>query len=153
MSFDPEAIVDGLFQFLVEAVGSSYQTITSEDGKRLRVKYWSQVPEASQPALFVRNMGETDSYGDSDDLQITDLNIDIWIYCRTPMDEVPDTTLNALIMGIRAALDPGPFATRLTLGDPAIYRCRIEGKTQRDPGDLDQQAKAVIPVVIRLNPQ
>ncbi|MDB5405681.1 MAG: hypothetical protein JWL84_593 [Rhodospirillales bacterium] len=113
-------------------------------GRRLAL--WNKTP--NQPACFVRN-----SPGDLYEMSGTQnvarvIEAEIWIYAKVGPDDVPGTALNNLVDAIEVALAPS-FATpgRQTLGG-LVQHCWLEGKSALDPGDIDGQAKAVLPVRI-----
>ena len=112
-----------------------------------RVLLWSKV--AAQPALFLRNVDDEDVW-DNPVLPKTTLDVEVWIYSRAGAnpDLAPGVGLNNLVDAVRAAFKPdNPMTRTLTLGG-LVQWCRIEGKSDFDPGDLDGQAKAVVPVKI-----
>lgn len=112
-----------------------------------RVVSWTQVTD--QPALFVRKLGETSSRNGDAPGRVT-LHLELWIYSKAGEDPsvVPDAALNDLLDAIDTALKPDNVLTnRLTLGG-LVHHCWIEGETLLDPGDMDQQAKAIVPVFI-----
>jgi hypothetical protein len=113
-------------------------------GRRLRP--WSQVTE--QPAMFVRDVDEEyppRPHG----LARATLEAEIWIYSNAGKDPngIPTASLDPLVDAVEASLEPvWPYQTQ-TLGGLCTHAW-IEGRLMKDPGDLDQQAKAVIPVRI-----
>lgn len=114
-----------------------------------RVKHWNQV--AAQPALFIRHTGDDDVWM-GEGLCETYIELEVWIYAKTGQDPdaVPDTGLNYLARAIRVALQPDDGeGGEFTMGG-AVYRCRIEGRSEFDPGDQDSQGKALIPIKILL---
>jgi hypothetical protein len=112
-----------------------------------RALYWSKV--SAQPALFLRNTGTV--YERQGSLLKRVLKAEIWIYSQAGknVDFAPGIALNNLIDAIEAALDPGPTSDRQTLGG-LVQHCWLDGDGVDDPGDLDGQAKAVLPVKIAL---
>lgn len=114
-----------------------------------RMKLWSDVPAVDQPALFVAEHGETVAYGGENLPSKTILNVDLFIYSaagRDP-DSVPARDLNIALDALSAALAPEPVSGRQTLGG-LVHHCRIEGRIVKDPGDLDGQGLALVPVRI-----
>ncbi|HUO54279.1 MAG TPA: hypothetical protein VMU18_06045 [Rhodoblastus sp.] len=114
-----------------------------------RVKLWSDVAAADQPALFVGEHGENVVYSGETFPGKTTLNVDLLIYTSTGRD--PDSTpardLNIAIEALIATLTPDPKVGRQTLGGLVQY-CRVEGRVVKDPGDLDGQGFALVPVRI-----
>jgi hypothetical protein len=114
-----------------------------------RVKLWSDVAPADQPALFVGEHGETVAYAGDNFPSKTTLNVDLLIYCSAGRDpeSVPARALNIAIEALVATLAPDPKTGRQTLGG-LVQSCRIEGRVIKDPGDLDGQGFALVPVKI-----
>jgi hypothetical protein len=75
----------------------------------------------------------------------TFVDLRIYIYARTTKDQVPDTVLNGLIAQLAAVFAPDDASNECT-----ISWVRIQGKTSFYPGDLTDQALAVVPVSILL---
>lgn len=129
------------------ATGVSFKTGFLTTGRR--VQLWSQT--ASQPALFLRNVDDDYTVRDTQPPRRT-MNVQAWIYSKggANPDAAPGVALNNLLDAIDTALQPdSPLVNRLTLGN-LVYSCRIDGKITYDPGDLDGQAKAIIPISIVL---
>ncbi len=124
-----------------------FQTV----GRRLRP--WSQV--VALPALFVRHIGGEHLYSNATSAAtITSrgglparlfIDAQLWIYSLAGVDGIPEDAVDRLIDIVEAALLPRPAGTAQTLGG-LVRDCWPEGKYTVDPGDLDGQAKAVIPV-------
>lgn len=108
-----------------------------------RVIHWSKV--AAQPAIFVRHIKERYPTRPTGMLAKVEINTEIWIYCRVPDDANADSSMNPLLDAVELALKPNPVTSVQTLGG-AVIHCWIEGDLDIDPGDLDNQAKAVIPI-------
>ncbi|MCI4680178.1 hypothetical protein K9U39_10980 [Rhodoblastus acidophilus] len=114
-----------------------------------RVKLWSDVAAADQPALFVGEHGENVAYAGDSFPSKTTLNVDLLIYTsagRDP-DSTPARDLNVAIEALIATLAPDPKIGRQTLGG-LVQSCRVEGRVIKDPGDLDGQGFALVPVKI-----
>jgi hypothetical protein len=73
-------------------------------------------------------------------------------FCRAEIGDVGDTFLNVMMDAVETALLPTkgdlPFNVQ-TLGG-LVYKCEIVGKIFRDPGDIDNQAMLIIPIVCML---
>jgi hypothetical protein len=126
---------------------AGFQTV----GRRLRA--WAQV--TALPALFVRHIG-----GDYVERSATSatsfitpgglpphvyIDVEIWLYSIAGADGIPEDAVDALIDIVEAALRPRPYGTAQTLGG-LVRDCWMSGKYTVEPGDLDGQAKAVLPV-------
>lgn len=108
---------------------------------------WDQV--TSQPALFMREPDEELLYPETI-LQIQVMKAEVWIYSKAGAnpDIAPITALNNLLDAVQAAFAPDdPIQQRFTLGG-LVHWCRLEGKIDKEPGDLDGQAIAVAEVLI-----
>lgn len=114
-----------------------------------RVRLWSDVSPHDQPALFFGEHGENVAYTVDAFPGKTTLNVDCLIYTcagRDP-DATPARALNLAIEALIAALAPDPKIGRQTLGGLVQY-CRVEGRIVKDPGDLDGQGFALVPIKI-----
>lgn len=144
MSIDHEAVLQGLIDQIAVGCGSNFKHYSR------RLKFWtdSQV----QPALFLRHTGDEDDWP-GEGLGIVTLEGELWLYCKASQDpsEAPDTELNRLVKLVRAVFEPDADGedARFTIGG-IVYRCRIDGKSLFDPGDTDEQSKALLPIKIML---
>ncbi|MBB4200692.1 hypothetical protein CCR94_01090 [Rhodoblastus sphagnicola] len=114
-----------------------------------RLKLWSDVASADQPALFVTEHAENIAFASESLPGKTTLNVDLFVYIsagRDP-DSIPARDLNLALDALIAALAPPPGSDRQTLGG-LVTHCRIEGRIVKDPGDLDGQGLALVPVKI-----
>jgi hypothetical protein len=112
-----------------------------------RVLLWSKVAE--QPACFVRNTGDLYDYAGIQNAKRI-MEVEVWLYSKAGQnpDAVPGIALNNMADALDVALAPSDMITgRQTLGG-LVQHCWIEGHSEFDPGDLDGQAKAVIPIRI-----
>lgn len=142
MSIDREAIVASLFDYIVFQVPHFKTT-----GRRLLM--WSD--EYPQPALFMRHTADDDQSA-LDPLQRDSIELELWIYSKAGADPAaqPDVELNRLVKMIRDALAPDDDDRQVfTLGG-TVWACGIQGRSERDPGDMDNQSKAVLPIKIIL---
>lgn len=108
---------------------------------------WQNV--TSQPALFLRG-GDDDNQYPNTILQELTMHAEVWIYSRAGEDPsvAPESALNNLIDCVQAAFAPDdPMRQRFTLGG-LVYWCRLVGRIEKTPGDLDGQAVAVADVEI-----
>jgi hypothetical protein len=118
-----------------------------------RLKMWSDVAPIDRPACFLFEGGlETYERGAAAVPKRTlDVKLFVYIDSRDP-ETVGASILNAIMDALDAAFVPaaedGPFG-RVTLGG-AAYRCAIEGKPLKDPGDLDGDGLLVVPIQIIL---
>jgi hypothetical protein len=114
-----------------------------------RVKLWTDVAAADQPALFIAEHGENIAYSSESTPGKTILNVDLLLYVAGAKDpeSIPARDLNVALDALFSALAPDPASGRQTLGG-LVHRCRIEGRIVKDPGDLDGQGLALVPVRI-----
>lgn len=117
-----------------------------------RLKLWSDVPAAMRPACFLHE-GGAETYADAAATPKRTLALRLFVYADAHDPGQPGAAaLNAIMDALDGALAPnGTDAAlgRLTLGGTA-WRCAIEGKVLKDPGDLDGDALLVVPIVVVL---
>lgn len=112
-----------------------------------RLRHWTDVGAAEQPALFQVQKSET-----AEERRPLPpkwrATVDLYLYAQAP-DELtaPATVLNPLIDAVEAALAPDPFSNVQSLGG-LVSHCWIAGKIQTDEGVLGGQAVAIVPVEI-----
>lgn len=122
-----------------------------------RLKPWPQV--TALPALFLRHIGGDYLYrGKTSAATFTTtgglppeiyLDADVVLYSVAGADGIPEDAVDALIDIVEAVLRPRPYGTANTLGG-LVRDCYVAGKYTVDPGDLDGQAKAIVPIRIFL---
>lgn len=115
-----------------------------------RLKLWSDVSSGEKPAIFQYERDDEQKGADRYVPPTVIMNADLYIYTAPGMDSgvIPISILNPLIDAVNAALKPGPAAGgKQTLGG-LVSHCYIDGKIMKDPGDLDGDGIAVIPVKI-----
>lgn len=112
-----------------------------------RFKHWSQV--TAQPALFLRDGTEEIQYRGTI-MQSQTMKCEVWIYSNAGEnpDAVPVIALNNLLDAVQSAFAPDdPNRGRFTLGG-LVEWCRLDGKIEKEPGDIGGQAIAVADVEI-----
>lgn len=135
-----EAIYAALFELLSGA--ASFNTASR------RLRHWSDVAAAEQPALFMVQKRETAARRRGLPPRWT-LLVDVFVYAHAP-DELtpPATVLNPLLDAIEAALAPDNAASNLqTLGGLAEH-VSISGAVETDEGVLGGQTVAILPIEI-----
>jgi hypothetical protein len=117
--------------------------------KSRRLKLWTDVNAAQKPAIFIAQRGQTYVQGSTATPQKVTLKADIFIYTDAGRDAiaVPSAALNDLVDAVDAALAGDVMTGQQTLGG-LVAHCWIEGEVMIDPGDLDGDGMAVIPVRI-----
>lgn len=143
--FSRESIYAALFALAGNAV--AFETATR------RIKEYSDVDQATQPALLQVELGEKwDSRIGMP--PVVTLNCRLFVYCESNDPTQPvSTQMNALLDALTNALAPpllpnGPF--RQTLGG-LVQHAGISGEVTISEG-LSGQSEAVIPVEITVNP-
>src|SRR5690348_2001477 len=132
-----EPIYSALFALLSAA--ASFATSSR------RLRHWSDVGSAEQPALFVVQKSETAERKAGLPAKWR-AAVDVYVYVHAPDDETaPSTVLNPLLDAIEAAL--APQGSVQTLGGLAAHAW-IAGKIETDEGVLGGQAVAIVPVEI-----
>ena len=111
-----------------------------------RLKLWTDVP--LQPACFLVGHTEQDNYTNEITPSKTTIEGMLYVYLKTSDPTcIPATDLNNILDGIDAAIAPSPATGKQTLGG-LVSHCRRDGKVMLDPGDLDGQGLALIPIKI-----
>jgi hypothetical protein len=140
-----------------QAIGALLQRVTGAYAwaatPSRRLKLWSDVPPAMRPACFLFEGGaETyDNAAGSTPKRSLDLRLFIYVDTHDPR-VIGAATLNVIMDALDAALAPSGADLALgrsTLGG-AAYRCSIDGKPLKDPGDLDGDGLLVVPIRIVL---
>ena len=112
-----------------------------------RLRHWSDVAAAEQPALFAIQKSETAE--ERRPLPVKwRARVDLYLYAQAP-DELtpPATVMNPLLDAVEAALAPDPASHVQSLGG-LVQHCWIAGRIETDEGILGGQAVAIVPVEI-----
>lgn len=113
-----------------------------------RFQLWTDIPAANKPALFMTEPDEQDDRIDLSEPNSQTLHAFLWIYIdSSDRSQVPIIAMNNLIDTVRAALAPNPLSGVQNLGG-LITDVSVVGKTMKDPGDLDNNGVAKIPLRI-----
>jgi len=127
---------------LLGLVAGSSSFITAS--RRLRL--WSEVGNGEMPAIVTHE--KKDSYaGGKNYLPVVEMNVDLYVYTRPGMDSgiTPISVLNPLLDAIDKAIAPNIVTRKQALGG-LVSHVWIDGEVLKDPGDLDGDGVAVIPV-------
>ena len=137
-----EPIYAALFDLVAGAAGFA----TAER----RLRHWSDVAPAEQPALFMAQKSEAAAIKALGAPAVWTLNVELYLYAHSSDPRLsPATGLNPLIDAVEAALAPSPATGRQNLGLPAmVQHAAIAGKIDTDEGALGDQAIAIVPVEI-----
>lgn len=137
-----EPIYRALFQFVRD---SAQFAVASR-----RLRHWSDVAPAEQPALFMSERGMSGVRKALGAPIMWTLRADFYIYahCSDPA-RAPAEILNPLIDAVEAALAPSPVTGIQNLGLPLMVQwAYLAGKVEVDEGVLGDQAVACLPVEI-----
>ena len=112
-----------------------------------RLRHWTDVGAAEQPALFQIQKSETAEERAKLPPKWR-AAVDLYIYAQAPDETTPPATvINPLLDAIAAALAPDPVSNVQSLGG-LVAHCWIAGKIQTDEGVLGGQAVAIVPIEI-----
>jgi hypothetical protein len=136
---------------IYEALFAQLQTISGITTFSRRLRHWSDVQPAEQPALFQAQKKELQQPKKGLPAKVT-LQCDIYLYVNTGNDltVTPATTINPLMDAIEAVLAPNP-ATGVQTLNGTVSHCWIEGEIISDEGVLGPQGVLIIPVFILVN--
>ena len=115
-----------------------------------RLRHWSAVSPAEQPALFMAQKTELASVKTLGAPTVWTLSVDLYVYAHSSDPYLaPAMLLNPLLDALEAALAPSPVTGIQNLGLPAmVQHAYIAGKVETDEGVLGDQAVAIVPVEI-----
>jgi len=115
-----------------------------------RLRHWSDVSPAEQPALFMTQKTELASIKTLGASTVWTLAVDLFVYAHSSDPYLaPATVLNPLLDAVEAALAPSAVTGLQDLGLPAmVQHAYISGKIETDEGVLGDQAVAIVPVEI-----
>ncbi len=135
-----------IYAALFERVAGAAHFVTA--ARRLR--HWSDLTPAEQPALFMRQKSELATAPALGAPTVWTLIVDLYLYAHASDPYIaPATVLNPLIDSVEAALAPLAATGVQDLGLPAmVQHACIAGKIQTDEWVLRDQAVAIIPVEI-----
>lgn len=137
-----EPIYTALFRLLEAA--ADFATVDR------RLRHWSDVAPAEQPALFMAQKSELASINTLGAPAVWTLAVDLYLYVHSSDPYLaPATMLNPLLDAVEAALAPSAATGLQDLGLPAaVQHAFIRGKIETDEGVLGDQAVAIVPVEI-----
>jgi hypothetical protein len=115
-----------------------------------RLRHWSDLTPAEQPALFMRQKSEVATLATLGAPTVWRLSLELYVYAHASDPYVaPATVLNPLVDAVDAALAPDAVTGVQDLGLPGSVRhAAIAGKLETTEGVLRDQAVAIIPVEI-----
>ena len=135
-----------IYAALFELIESAAAFVTAER----RLRHWSDVAPAEQPALFQRQKSETAVVKTFGAATVWTLLVELHVYVHSSDPYLtPAMQLNPLIDAVEAALAPAAATGIQDLGLPAMVRhAYIAGKIATEEDTLGNQAIATIPVEI-----
>jgi hypothetical protein len=150
---DVETIYAALWSQVSGVAGFANLAVLPSGATRPRLRHWSDVSAAEQPALFQSEGGLVPRYtADGRRAAMVPswtLRADLFIYAKAANEYTsPATVLNPLIQAVCAGLDPSPTDARQYLGIPQTVRETHITNIKTDEGVLGDQAVAVISVEI-----
>ena len=115
-----------------------------------RLRHWSDVSPAEQPALFMAQKTELASVKTLGAPTVWTLAVDLYVYVHSSDPYLaPATVLNPLLDAVEAALAPSATTGLQDLGLPAmVQHTYISGKIETDEGVLGDQAVAILPIEV-----
>jgi hypothetical protein len=137
-----EPIYAALFDLVAGAAGF----VTAER----RLRHWSDVAPAEQPALFMTQKSEAAAIKALGAPAVWTLHVELYLYAHSSDPRrSPAAVLNPLIDAVEAALAPAAPTGVQDLDLPAmVQHAAIAGKIDTDEGVLGDQAIAIIPIEI-----
>ena len=138
-----EPIYAALFDLAAGAAGF----VTAER----RLRHWSDVAPAEQPALFMTQKSEVAAVKTLGAPTVWTLLVEFYLYAHSSDPYLsPATVLNPLVDAVEATLAPAATTGLQDLGLPSmVQHAMISGKIETEEGVLGDQAIAIIPVEIR----
>ncbi|PNG25510.1 hypothetical protein [Methylocella silvestris] len=122
-------------------------------GPSRRLKLWSDVPSAMRPACFLYEGGQETYAWSEGATPKRVMEVKLFIYLNAKDTSITGAVLlNDLMDALDVALSISGgdlIRGRNTLGG-AVHHCRIDGKTLKDPGDLDGDAMLIVPIKLVL---
>jgi hypothetical protein len=115
-----------------------------------RLRHWSDVAPAEQPALFMAQKTELASVKTLGAPTVWTLAVDLYVYAHSSDPYLaPATVLNPLLDAVETALAPSATTGVQDLGLPGqVQHAYISGKIETDEGVLGDQAVAIVPLEI-----
>ncbi len=122
---------------------TTWNTVTN------RLNLFSDIPADQQPYACLVTHSEEDEYRG---LGLYRRRLDLGVWCHTRSDSAPGAPdLDTIMESFEAAFNvvDNPSTGCNTLGG-LVYWCRIEGKTFKDPGDLDNQTMMIVRLKVEM---
>ncbi len=118
--------------------------------KSRKLKLWNEVPVELRPAIFMAE--RTQQYYGAERPVPPKRTYNVMLFIYTNAKNATDANsgsaiLNPLLDAIDDALKPSPMTMRNDLGG-LVNHCYIDGDVFVDPGDIDGDGLAIIPIKI-----
>ena len=135
-----------IYAALFALVSTAADFVTAER----RLRHWSDVAPAEQPALFQSQRSESAVVKTLGAPTVWTLSVELYLYVHSSDPyRTPAMLLNPLIDAVESALAPAAVTELQDLGLPSmVQHAYIAGKIETDEGALGDQAVAMIPVEI-----
>jgi hypothetical protein len=135
-----------IYAALFERVAGAAGFVTAER----RLRHWSDVAPAEQPALFMTQKSENAAVKALGAPLVWTLNVELYLYAHSSDPQLsPAAVLNPLLDAVEAALAPAATTGLQDLGLAAmVQHAAIAGKIETEEGILGDQAIAIIPIEI-----
>ena len=137
-----ETAMAALFELVKKSAG--YKTT----GRKMVL--WGETSKEMRPCLYMHEMDNDVQGGKTGVPQVVDLKVNLFIYTWAKESTNPAGLINPLIDAVFYALRPSPMTGKNNLGLPFVDHAWISGKLFKDPGDLDGDGLAIIPVTVRM---
>lgn len=139
-----EQVMGALENNLTAALKPKYITTLSR-----KLKLWGETNQGDRPCLFIHQQPDDITGGDKGIPSITTMHADLFVYTWAKDVAVPGALLNPIIDQVFLTLKPNLQTGKCNLGIAFVDNCWVSGKVFIDPGDLDGDGMAIIPVSIR----
>jgi hypothetical protein len=141
------SVILGIIQSMTfgSAINGATTWITTSN----RLRLWGDVASDQQPAAFLVTHREIDEYRG---LGLYRRRLELLVYCYCRADSEPGgPLLDTMMESFEAAFNvpDDPSTNSNTLGG-LVYWVRIEGRTFKDPGDIDNQTLLIVPIVVEM---
>lgn len=135
-----------IYAALFALVSAAADFVTAER----RLRHWSDVAPAEQPALFQSQRSETAAVKTLGAPTVWTLAVELYLYVHSSDPyRAPAMLLNPLLDAVESALVPSGVTGVQDLGLPSmVQHAYIAGKIETDEGALGDQAVAMIPIEI-----
>lgn len=115
-----------------------------------RLKLWGDVPTTQQPAVYLTEHRGPYEYRNLA-LGRRRVQLQAWCYARTDDRDVDGQDyLDTMMDSFEAVFQADMPSNNLLTLNRQVYWCRIEGVVFNDPGDIDNQAMLIVPILVEM---